>query len=81
MNVGQEINIAFPRAAMGNADHSRPHIFRYKSLDFNLSPIRFNNDPVTILNPKLMSHLWIHLCKGLRALLLQSPNISVLFSL
>ncbi len=78
MDIGQEVHIGIARPAMGDAHHPFHHFFGNSGFDFDLSPIRFNNNGISILNPILFSRFLMDLRKGFRTSLLETSDVSML---
>ena len=78
MDIGQKIHIRLPRPAMRYTHHSLQHIFSDQGFDFDVSSVRFNNDRISIFDPKFFSGFCMNLCIGFWVLLFKALDVSVL---
>ena len=78
MDIGQKIHIRLPGPSMGYTHHSLQHIFSRSSFDSDLSPVRLNDNWISIFDPKFFSGFCMNLCIGFWVLLLKALNVSVL---
>src|SRR4030042_2865606 len=78
MDIRQKVHIGFSGPTMGNAYHLLENILRDQGLNFDMSPIRFNDHRISILNSIFLGSFWMNLCIGLRVLLSERFDVSVL---
>jgi hypothetical protein len=78
MHIRQKIHICLSRPAMCDAHYSFHHLITNSRFHFDLSPIRFDDYEISILNPIFFCRLLMNLCKGFWTPLLKTFDVSML---